>query len=356
VRNKAERADKKMPQQPLQPLGETSKCDVKKAPGHYPVLLREMLQAVGPKAGEIYLDGTFGAGGYSRALLGAEECKVIAIDRDPLAETTAAELAKEYPSRFRFLKGNFGEMHELLVKAGLAKVGNEKNDVYVNAVVLDIGVSSMQIDVAERGFSFQKDGPLDMRMSGEGMTAADVVNEESEEEIARILWMYGEERLSRRIARAICRKREEAPITRTGELVAIIHEAVGGRHGKVDSATRTFQALRIRVNDELGELERALHAAEQILAPGGRLVVVTFHSLEDRMVKRFFFDRSGETGGRSRHLPLVNDEQASPAFFLPRRKAVEAQEDELAVNPRSRSAKLRVAIRTDAPAGKDLVG
>lgn len=312
---------------------------------HISVLLKEVVAAMKPADGEIYLDGTFGAGGYSRALLEAAQCTVYAIDRDPSVERFAAALTRDFPGRFFWLLGQFGDMVELLAARGVEKV---------SGVVLDIGVSSMQIDEAGRGFSFRHDGPLDMRMSGHGVSAADVVNNMEEGDLADLIYTYGEERDSRRVARAIMRARAEAPITTTRQLAEIVRSAVRGGHGKgIDPSTRTFQALRIHINDELGELERALHAAERILAPGGRLIAVTFHSLEDRIVKQFLQSRSGETGGGSRHLPFAGDiRQAAagglPAFFLAGRKPVIAGEEESSVNPRARSAKLRAAIRSEA--------
>lgn len=309
---------------------------------HTPVMLKEMLTAVKPADGEIYVDGTFGAGGYSRALLEAARCTVYAIDRDPNVAALARQLAQSFPGRFFWLLGNFGDMIELLQAHGVKSV---------DAVVLDIGVSSMQIDDAGRGFSFKGQGPLDMRMSGAGLSAADIVNTTDEEELADILYHYGEERHSRRIARAIVKARTLKPITRTQELAEIIRNVMKG--GKIDPATRSFQALRIKVNDELGELERALAASERLLAPGGRLVIVTFHSLEDRIVKQFLQSRSGETGGGSRHLPHSGETRdmaagGLPTFFLAQKKPFIPSDEEARINPRARSAKLRCAIRRAA--------
>lgn len=308
---------------------------------HTPVMLPEVLEAMQPAMGEIYVDGTLGAGGYSRALLESASCTVYAIDRDPNVAVTAEKLAKAFPGRFFWLMGNFGDMVELLAKHGVE---------YVHGVVLDIGVSSMQIDEPTRGFSFRNDGPLDMRMSQSGESAYDIVNHASEEELADILYHYGEERKSRQVARAIVRAREEAPIKRTLELANIVRRVVRSSDG-IDPSTRTFQALRIKVNDELGELTGALTAAERLLTDGGRLVVVTFHSLEDRIVKQFLQSRSGETRGGSRHLPPMGATHKAtaahlPAFFLKRRKPILPGISEIRTNPRARSAKLRVAIRT----------
>jgi 16S rRNA (cytosine1402-N4)-methyltransferase len=307
---------------------------------HIPVMLPEVLQALEPVSGEVYVDATLGAGGYSRALLESACCTVYAIDRDPNVALTAEKLANAFPGRFFWLTGNFGDMVELLASQGVA---------YVNGIVLDIGVSSMQIDNPERGFSFRSDGPLDMRMSQSGESAYDVVNKASEETLADIIYNYGEERKARQIARAIVRARTDAPIKRTRELANIVRQVVKGGDG-IDPSTRTFQALRIKINDELDELTRALSAAEHLLVGGGRLVVVTFHSLEDRIVKQFLQSRSGETRGGSRHLPQIGaTHKASgrhlPAFFLKKRKPVLPAIPEIRLNSRARSAKLRAAIR-----------
>ncbi len=309
---------------------------------HSPVMLKEVLTAVRPARGEVYVDGTFGAGGYSRALLEAAECTVYAIDRDPNVAVLAEKLAAAFPGRFFWLLGSFGDMIDLLASKGVESV---------DGVVLDIGVSSMQLDNAERGFSFKGDGPLDMRMGDSGQTAADIVNTAEEEELADILYHYGEERASRRIARAIVKAREEKPIARTRELAEIIRRVV--KKGEIDPATRSFQALRIKVNDELGELERALTSAERLLSPKGRLVVVTFHSLEDRIVKQFLQSRSGETRGGSRHLPQSGETRAVvaghlPLFFSAQKKPLTASAEEIRINPRARSAKLRSAVRSEA--------
>lgn len=305
---------------------------------HAPVMLREVLASLQPQGGQRYVDGTFGAGGYTRGILEAADCAVYAIDRDPDVRVMADELKERFGDRFVFLPGTFGQMVSLLAAQGIDKV---------DGIVLDIGVSSMQIDQAERGFSFRQDGPLDMRMGQSGMSAADVVNELDEQPLADIIYRYGEERASRRIAKAIVAARAEGRIETTKQLANIVASVLGRGKQGIDPATRTFQALRIHVNDELGELERALEAAETLLAPGGKLVVVTFHSLEDRIVKRFMQDRAGMGKSVSRYAPLPEDD-AETTFELTPRKALAAQPDEVANNPRARSAKLRVATRTVA--------
>ena len=301
---------------------------------HQSVLLAEVLAALSPKPGEVVVDGTFGAGGYSRAFLEAG-AEVIAFDRDPTAARFAAPLIAG--GRFRLIEDRFSTLAEHLVAP-------------VDGVVLDLGVSSMQLDEADRGFSFMRDGPLDMRMSRQGQSAADLVNTAEPAELARIFWLYGEERQSRRIAAALARRRAEAPFERTLDLADAIERALGGRRGaKVHPATRAFQALRIAVNAELDELEAGLEAAEQMLRQGGRLVVVTFHSLEDRIVKAFFTERAGRLPGGSRHLPVV-EAARKPSFALLFNGAQAPGEAELAANPRARSAKLRAGVRTEAPA------
>lgn len=313
---------------------------------HVPVMLAEVLAALSPRDGEVYVDGTFGAGGYSRAFLEAANCTVIAIDRDPSAIRRADDLKAQYGARFIFVEGCFGDALELVRAAGFKQV---------NGFVLDVGVSSMQIDDAARGFSFRFDGPLDMRMSQSGESAADIVNTYREEEIANIIYQFGEERHSRKIARRIVAAREQAKIETTAHLAEIIRAALPkSPKDKIDPATRTFQALRIAVNDELGELSRALHAAEHLLSASGRLVVVSFHSLEDGIVKSFLYERAGKTPSASRHVPSVHA-PLPPTFTLPFRKPLDASPAEIAVNPRSRSARLRAALRTDSPA-RDLNG
>jgi len=306
---------------------------------HIPVLLAETIAALAPRDGEILVDCTFGAGGYTQAMLAAAPCRVIAIDRDPSAVARGRDLAGKWDGRLDVIEGRFGDLAGLLAANGVNQV---------DGIVLDIGVSSMQLDQAERGFSFVKDGPLDMRMEAGGPTAADLVNTTPEAALADIVYRYGEERLSRRVARAIVAARKLEPFSRTVQLAEVVRRVVPKSKDGIDPATRTFQALRIAVNDELGELERALAAAEAVLVPGGRLVVVTFHSLEDRVVKDFLKVRSGAAAQPSRHLPAAATGPA-PSFTLLSKKAVAAGADETARNPRARSAKLRAALRTPAP-------
>jgi 16S rRNA (cytosine1402-N4)-methyltransferase len=302
--------------------------------GHAPVMLAEVLTALNTQAGQTVVDGTFGGGGYTRAILASADCKVIGLDRDPTAVARGKELEAEMPGRFDMIETRFSKMDAL--------------EGPVDAVVLDIGVSSFQIDQAARGFSFMQDGPLDMRMGGDGPTAAEVVAQLSEDELTKIFQSYGDEREARRVARAMVNDRVDTPYLRTSELAGLCSRVIGKKHNDhINPATRVFQALRIYVNDELGELEMALAAAEAILPVGGRLVVVTFHSLEDRIVKTFFNERSKEASG-SRHSP-VNSGPA-PTFELINRKPLIASDEETNLNPRARSAKLRAAIRTSAPA------
>jgi 16S rRNA (cytosine1402-N4)-methyltransferase len=307
---------------------------------HIPVLLSEVVAALEPRDGRIYLDGTFGAGGYSAALLDSARCRVIAIDRDPAAIAGGTALAERAEGRLTLIEGRFGEMASLLGARGVTAIAG---------VALDLGIASPQIDDPARGFSFRADGPLDMRMSGSGPTAADLVNTLPEAELARLIRDLGEERFARRIARAIVARREEAPITRTAELAAIVRAAIPAKDPSgIDPATRTFQALRIAVNDELGELDRGLAAAERLLEPGGRLAIVSFHSLEDRRVKEFLRERGEGAPQASRHAPPTQRRPAS--FRLMTRKAIQPSEAELQRNPRARSARLRAAERTSAPA------
>ena len=302
---------------------------------HIPVLLAPLLRAVAPVVG-VWIDGTFGAGGYARGLIEAGADKVLGIDRDPLAHEMAAEWLGDFGGRIEVHRANFAEMDQIASD--------------VDGVVLDLGVSSMQLDLAERGFSFMRDGPLDMRMGQDGPSAADIVNTADEFDIADILYTYGEERASRRIAKAIVAARTVAPITRTLQLTRIVESCLPRpKPGQSHPATRSFQALRIAVNDEYGALMQGLMAAERALKPGGLLAVVSFHSVEDRMVKRFLQARGGQAGRANRYAPEAAED--APAFEIVTRKAVGPDDDELAVNPRSRSAKLRVARRTDAPAG-----
>jgi 16S rRNA (cytosine1402-N4)-methyltransferase len=296
---------------------------------HIPVMLTEALGALGLKPGGIYIDGTFGAGGYSRAILEAfPDIQLFAFDQDPSARSAGEVLEREFHPRFRLIEDRFSTMAE--------------HDLpQVDGVVLDIGVSSMQVDQALRGFSFRQDGPLDMRMGQAGETAADIINTASEERIADILYHFGEERLSRVIARAVIAERAKEPITTTRKLAELISRVIRTKPGDIHPATRSFQALRIAVNDELGELARALHAAEALLKPDGSLVVVSFHSLEDRIVKQFFAARSGK-GGASRYVPM---QESVATFRIEGKWPVTAEEDEVRFNPRARSAKLRAGLR-----------
>lgn len=313
------------------------------AGGHVPVLAREVIEALDPRDGGRYVDGTFGGGGYTTAMLDRANCRVIAIDRDPDAIAAGRLLAERYAPRLQLIEGRFGDMAELLSAEGVDDV---------DGVTLDLGVSSMQFDRAERGFSFRGNGPLDMRMEKRGPSAADLVNEADEAELADIFWRYGEERRSRRVAHAIVEARKVKRIETTGELAEIVRRAVGfSAKDESDPATRAFQALRIAVNDELGELERGLAAAESVLAPGGRLAVVSFHSLEDRAVKEFVRMRAGRTPSPSRHAPPRAAERKATLRDLSR-KPVSPSESEVAANPRARSARLRVAEKLGVPGGR----
>jgi 16S rRNA (cytosine1402-N4)-methyltransferase len=303
---------------------------------HIPVLLDEVIHALAITPGLDVVDGTFGAGGYSRALLGLG-ARVHAFDRDPDAQAAGADLAVQSGGALRLHSACFSEMDQQLAAAGVGQV---------DAVVLDIGVSSMQLDQAARGFSFQKDGPLDMRMSQSGESAADFVNTADEAAIADIIYLYGEEHRSRRIARAIVAAR---PIDSTAGLAAVVRKALGYRQGAPkDPATRTFQALRIHINHELDELSAGLDAAERLLKPGGRLAVVSFHSLEDRIVKQFLRERSGAIGSGSRHVPVIAAARAPS--FVKTSKGIRPSDAEISRNPRARSSTLRSATRSDAPA------
>jgi 16S rRNA (cytosine1402-N4)-methyltransferase len=316
---------------------------------HIPVLMEEALDALALKPGGRYLDGTFGAGGYSRALLEREpKATLLALDRDPSAITGGAGLVAAMGGRLTLAEARFG---------ALAEEAERFRMTPLDGVVLDIGVSSMQLDQAQRGFSFRFDGPLDMRMEAVGQSAAELVNEADEGVLANIIYHYGEERRSRAVARAIVEARRKAPIATTKQLADIVAGIVRGEPGGAHPATRTFQGLRIAVNDELCELVRALHAAEAVLAPGGRLSVVTFHSLEDRIVKQFFAERSGRAPAGSRHAPAMAQQQAT--FKLVTKGPVAPSDAETRANPRARSAKLRAAERTEAPPrapDPDLVG
>ncbi len=312
---------------------------------HVPVLLPEVLEALQPANGETYVDGTFGGGGYALRVLNAADCELYGIDRDLDAITRAEELAEAQP-RLKPLMGRFGDLDALLLNAGVE---------HVHGIMLDIGVSSFQIDESGRGFSFMRDGPLDMRMGQTGPSAADVVNHMAPGDLVSIIRQLGEERQARRIVAAIVERRKAKPFTTTLDLADLIDGALGGRRGKkTHPATLTFQAIRMYVNDELGELARGLAAAERMLLPGGRLVVVTFHSLEDRLVKQFMRARSGALAGGSRYRP-ERSKGPEPTFELLSRKAIEPTEAEIASNPRSRSSRLRVGLRTTAAAWDEAV-
>ncbi len=314
---------------------------------HHPVLREEAITALAVRSGGLYLDGTFGAGGYTSSILSTPGTRVVALDRDPtaIANGLAGDLAINLVNdlgegRLTLVEARFGSLDSVVETLSLPRF---------DGVVLDIGVSSMQFDEAERGFSFRFDGPLDMRMSREGRSAADIVNGAGEEELADILYHYGEERASRRIARAIALDRKSQPFTSTRALAEMIARIMPGKPGDIHPATRSFQALRIAVNDELGELHDALEATERHLAPGGTLAVVTFHSLEDRIVKRFFQGRSGRADAGSRHMP-GEIHRPAPTFMSIGKQPVVPSAGEIAANPRARSAKLRFGHRTDAPA------
>jgi 16S rRNA (cytosine1402-N4)-methyltransferase len=304
---------------------------------HISVLGREVLALLQPRDGGIYVDATFGAGGYSRAILETAQTRVIGIDRDRTAILGGFELVEHSNGRLTLIEDRFSNLAEVCSAQGVTSV---------DGVVMDIGVSSMQLDEAGRGFSFRSQGPLDMRMGQDGPTAADVIATASEADLANIIYIFGEERHSRSIARAIVAARKQEPITSTRALADLVGKIVRSKPGEIHPATRTFQGLRIFVNGELDELHLALSAAEQVLKPGGRLVVVSFHSLEDRIVKNFFNERAKASGG-SRHQPETT--MAAPSFTILTKRPVTAQEDEVSANPRARSAKLRAAERTAAP-------
>jgi 16S rRNA (cytosine1402-N4)-methyltransferase len=306
-------------------------------------MLQEVLQALAPADGGVYLDGTFGGGGYARAILDAARCTLFALDRDPAAITRGADLVARYPGRLHLIEGRFGDMLSLLSDSGVDAL---------DGVVLDLGVSSFQLDDAARGFSFRADGPLDMRMGGDGPSAADIVRTAPEEELADILFRYGEERHSRRIARAIVAARAEEPITTTGRLASVIRAAMPPERGpggqRIHPATRGFQALRIAVNDELQEIERGLAGAASLLGAGGRLVVVSFHSLEDRIVKQFMERATGRVASPSRHDPrALIARNEPPAFRSLTRGAARPGAAEIAANPRARSARMRAIERIE---------
>jgi 16S rRNA (cytosine1402-N4)-methyltransferase len=350
---RARRRPPRRPQSPNQSRrgtalpGPTPQAGAEPLSDHIPVLLGAVRTALAPRDGVVYVDGTFGGGGYSAALLaGAAGCRVLGIDRDPAAIRRGAALAARHPGRLTLIEGRFGDMERL--------VGNEAPGLPVAGVALDLGISSLQLAEAGRGFSFRLDGPLDMRMSGEdggGESAADLIARLSEAELAAVIRSLGEERFARRIARAIVAARVQSPIRTTGELAALVRAAVPTREPGLDPATRTFQALRIAVNDELGELDRGLAGAERLLMPGGRLAIVAFHSLEDARVKNFLRRRSGmaNAASPSRHAPLPHGSPPPASFRLLARRAVRPDTDEIAENPRARSARLRAAERTAAP-------
>jgi 16S rRNA (cytosine1402-N4)-methyltransferase len=304
---------------------------------HIPVLGREAVEMLGPRDGGIYVDATFGAGGYSRTILGTPGTRVIGIDRDRSAITGGFDLVDRSDGRLTLVEDRFSNLAAVCAAQGAEEV---------DGIVMDVGVSSMQLDEADRGFSFRLGGPLDMRMGHDGPTAADVIARASEADLANVIYIFGEERHSRAVARAIVAARNEAPIVTTRALADIVAKVVWSKPGEIHPATRTFQALRIFVNEELDELHLALSAAERVLKPGGRLVVVSFHSLEDRIVKNFLAER-GKSGGGSRHLPEVA--QAAPSFNILTKRPLTPGDAEISANPRARSAKLRAAERTDAP-------
>ncbi|GIX10428.1 16S rRNA (cytosine(1402)-N(4))-methyltransferase RsmH [Elioraea sp.] len=306
------------------------------APGHVPVMLREVLALLAPRDGGRYLDATFGGGGYTAAILGAADCTVFAIDRDPQAIARGAALAARHPGRLTLIEGRFGDMVALLAARGITAL---------DGVAFDLGVSSLQLDAPERGFSFRAEGPLDMRMGGDGPRAADLVNTLDEHALADLIGRFGEERHARRVARAIVRARAEAPIETTARLAAIVRAAVPPGADGIDPATRSFQALRIAVNDELDEIARGLAAAIGLVAPGGRIVAVSFHSLEDRIVKRAFAEAAGRAPGASRHDPAALRARPAPRLRLLTPKPLRPGTDETAANPRARSARLRAAER-----------
>lgn len=304
---------------------------------HIPVLLTQMLMALSPKEGEVYVDATFGGGGYARAILEAAPCRVIGIDRDPEAIARGKLLEQEFPGRFSIHQGSFSHLKGVLANLSIPST---------HGIVFDLGVSSYQIDEATRGFSFRFEGPLDMRMSGEGLSAADIVNTYSEEDLAHIIFVYGEEKKSRAIARKIVAVRQVEPIQTTTQLATLVKSVVKGKGDGQHPATLTFQALRIFINNELEEIKEGLQAARECLSPGGRLVVVTFHSLEDRVVKQFLKESQGQGRSLSRYLPDDGAEAKSASTFsVVLAKGIQANEDEVRYNPRARSARLRVAVR-----------
>lgn len=333
-----------------EPAAQAMEPGAVRSAGHIPVLLDAVLAALAPRDDAVYVDGTFGGGGYSKALLNAAHCRVFGIDRDPDAVRRGRDLAERYGERLRILEGQFGDMAQLL---------GPVNADPVAGIALDLGVSSTQLDTPERGFSFRFDGPLDMRMSGAGRSAAELLADVPESELSELIRALGEERFARRIARAINAARQRRPIQRTTDLADIVRSVIPQSEPGQDPATRTFQALRIAVNDEFGELDRGLAVAEQLLAPGGRLAVVSFHSLEDRRVKEFLRRRSDMAPRASRHRP-VGAELPPPSFTLLTRRTVKPSAAEIVQNPRARAARLRAAARTAAapwpPNGERHVG
>ncbi len=303
---------------------------------HIPVLLTEIIGAMDPADGETYIDASFGFGGYSKTLLTSADCHVFAIDRDPDSKVYANALSKAFPNHFRFVQNRFSEIEELSIQAGIKTV---------DGIVLDIGVSSMQIDQAERGFSFMQDGPLDMRMSKNGETAADIINQYTEDSLIHVFKEYGEEKKARKIAHLIVNERQKKPIETTFDLVSLIERVLGPKKQKIHPATRIFQALRIAVNNELEELDSVLNAAKHLLKPGGRLVVVTFHSLEDRIVKHFFQKESGKIVRGSRYLPDSLNQNKISNFELPKCWRIKPSKEEIGKNPRARSAVLRYGYK-----------
>jgi 16S rRNA (cytosine1402-N4)-methyltransferase len=320
----------------MQSLIPTATPSIGAARPHIPVLLEEVLESLRLERGGLVVDCTFGAGGYTEAVLSRyPNCDVIAIDRDPSAVQNGQPLVQQFPKRLTLIQGRFGDLNRLVSELGYS---------HIDAVMFDIGVSSMQLDQPQRGFSFRHDGPLDMRMSDQGMTAADLINTLDEEDIANLIYKFGEERRSRAIARAIVKRRQIAAFATTAQLAEVVLSVIPMRLNQIHPATRTFQALRIAVNDELGELERGLRAAEHMLKPSGRMAVVSFHSLEDRIVKSFMTERSNAAPSPSRHLPT--SATSEPTLLNCTKKAIQPAEHEMAINPRARSAKLRVAERT----------
>ena len=322
----------------MSPSGPNPSATNPSAPRHIPVLGRQAVALLNPREGGIYVDATFGGGGYSRAILAIKGARVIGIDRDRSAIAGGFALVDQSAGRLTLVEDRFSNLANICAAQGLSSV---------DGVVMDVGVSSMQLDEAGRGFSFRNDGPLDMRMGHDGPTAADVIAKASEADLANIIYIFGEERHSRGVARAIVAARKETPIITTRALADIVAKVVRSKPGEIHPATRTFQGLRIFVNQELDELHLALSAAERVLKPGGRLVVVSFHSLEDRIVKNFLTERA-RTGGGSRHQPEIA--QLPPSFAILTKRPVTADDEEISENPRARSAKLRGAERTDAPA------